>query len=387
MPLRNRTMTRDPQVGYTRSSDGSVNISSRDGLRKECTDVIGEMFGVDGNLKDHQFNLTTVLQQGNVINARRNLGGGDWISYENRINTFPARLPEVTVSAGLRGQFFVRLLASTGPLTPKVNLPLFIFELKDIPLMLKHAGDLLHKIREPSRLSPAKEAAAANLAYQFGWAPLVGDILKLLDFEKHVMRRQIELSKANSRRGLKRRMPFLDVPPSLTSRDDDVLLSSVAGNIRGSVTKTSSTRAWATVRWKVKSGQSYGKLATHNEAFRSALGLNLGMIPITVWKALPWSWMIDWFADISNTLQANYNMIYYNASSACFMEQRTQQVWTSGGTNSIGSLSPGYWRRDVKIRTPLSTSTSVNTLRVPFLDTFKLSILSSLTIQSLYNWR
>lgn len=253
--------------------------------------------------------------------------------------------------------------------------------------MLKHAGDLLHKIREPSRLSPAKEAAAANLAYQFGWAPLVGDILKLLDFEKHVMRRQIELSKANSRRGLKRRMPFLDVPPSLMSHDDDVLLSSVAGNVRGSVTKTSSTRAWATVRWKVKSGQSYGKLATHNEAFRSALGLNLGMIPITVWKALPWSWMIDWFADISNTLQANYNMIYYNASSACFMEQRTQQVWTSGGTNSIGSLSAGYWRRDVKIRTPLSTSTSVNTLRVPFLDTFKLSILSSLTIQSLYNWR
>lgn len=387
MPLRNRTMTRDPQVGYTRSSNGSVNISSRDGLRKECTDVIGEMFGVDGNLKDHQFNLTTVLQQGNVINARRDLGGGDWISYENRINTFPARLPEVTVSSGLRGQFFVRLLASTGPLTPKVNLPLFIFELKDIPLMLKHAGDLLHKIREPSRLSPAKEAAAANLAYQFGWAPLVGDILKLLDFEKHVMRRQIELSKANSRRGLKRRMPFLDVPPSLMSHDDDVLLSSVAGNVRGSVTKTSSTRAWATVRWKVKSGQSYGKLATHNEAFRSALGLNLGMIPITVWKALPWSWMIDWFADISNTLQANYNMIYYNASSACFMEQRTQQVWTSGGTNSIGSLSAGYWRRDVKIRTPLSTSTSVNTLRVPFLDTFKLSILSSLTIQSLYNWR
>lgn len=130
-----------------------------------------------------------------------------------------------------------------------------------------------------------------------------------------------------------------------------------------------------------------GKEPSHNEAFRSALGLNLGMIPITIWKALPWSWMIDWFADISNVMQANYNMIFYSPSAINFMENRVVITETSGGSNASGNtsatVSAGSLKIERKLRSQLSTSAAKVTLRLPFLDNFKLSILGSLTILGL----
>ena len=383
MPSRTRTRNEGVITGFTLKNGVVVNTTTDYSHVQRCVDVVGEMY-LGGVLQDHLFDLTSTRESGNRINAERNFSG-DTLTYVNRSNSWPGFLSEVRVSSSLRGDFFVRALASTGPLTPKVNLPLAVFELKDLPAMLKHAGDLLHKLKSPSGLKPAKEAAAANLAYQFGWAPLLEDLEKLMNFTSLVRKRQIELSKANSSRGLLRRMTFPDVPEPLYQHNANVLIASVAGNIYGSVTKTSSTRAWMTVRWKVKDGQNYGRIASHEEAFRSALGLNLGMIPISIWKALPWSWMIDWFADISNVLQANYNMIYYRASSVNFMEQRTLTVKVSGGMNPLGTLSAGTRTRLIKLRTPLGTNTRVETMRVPFLDTFKLSILSSLAIQRLYS--
>lgn len=381
MTSRIRTRESDMQYGRIDYTSGQSVLSSRIGKYEKCTDVTGDMFDSNGNLKDHPFEMVTTTLRGHATNGVKDAGSYGQATFTNVINIFPSAGNEIVISSSEKDQLRVRLLASTGPLTPKVNLPLFIFELKDIPMMLKHAGDLLHKIRSPSGLSPHKEAAAATLAYQFGWAPLIGDIAKLINFSELVKRRQVELEKANSQRGLQRRMTFETKSQSQTK--DNVLLVSNMGSIYGSTVATQTTRSWATVRWKPKGGQQYGRKPSHNEAFRTALGLNLGQIPITVWKALPWSWMIDWFADISNVMQANYNMIFYSPTAINFMENRVTEISTSGGTNAYGSVSPGTWRRERKLRSQLSTSTAKVTMRVPYLDTFKLSILGSLAILGL----
>lgn len=381
MTLRTRNRSSDIQYGRITYADGSSLLSSRVGKSETCKDTIGDMFDANGNIKDHPFDMLTLTTKGHTTTGVRNAGTASQATFTNKINLLSIPGSQIVISSSEKEQLRVRLLASTGPLTPKVNLPLFIFELKDIPMMLKHAGDLLHKIRSPSGLSPHKEAAAATLAYQFGWAPLIEDIVKLLNFSDLVKKRQVELDKANSKRGLQRRMTFETKSESET--EDNVLLISDMGSIYGSRTVTKTTRSWATVRWKPKGGQRYGRKPSHNEAFRTALGLNLGQIPITVWKALPWSWMIDWFADISNVMQANYNMIFYSPSAINFMENRVTEVFTSGGSNTYGSVSPGYGRRERKLRTQLSSSAAKVTLRVPFLDTFKLSILGSLAILGL----
>lgn len=378
MVARTRTRNSDLQTGVITYASGAAPLQSeRWGKIENCQDIVGDMFDTNGNLKDHRFDMTTITQRGHQTTGT--VGGGASQRYFlNKINALPSAGAALIRTSSEIEQLRVRLLSSTGPLTPKVNLPLFIFELKDIPMMLKHAGDLLHKIRSPSGLSPHKEAAAATLAYQFGWAPLLGDLAKLIQFSSLVKKKQAELDKANSSRGLQRRMTFPDITDSETT--DNVLLVSDCGIMRGSVTVTRTNKAWATVRWKLRSGQRYGRKPSHNEAFRTALGLNLGMIPITVWKALPWSWMIDWFADISNVMQANYNMMFYSPTAINFMENRINESTTSGGSNANGFVTPGSYRKEVKLRSQLSSSSAKVTLRVPFLDTFKLSILSSLAI-------
>lgn len=385
MPSRNRTRNSDLETGQILNADGSVTNSSRWNVTEECTDVVGDMFDSNGLIKDHTFDLKKTTHKGHTTDGVRNAGAINQAIFLNKINAIPSGGSPLIISSSEKEQFRVRLLSSTGPLTPKVNLPLFIFELKDIPMMLKHAGDLLHKIRSPSGLSPHKEAAAATLAYQFGWAPLIGDLMKLTQFAELTKRRQQELSKANSQRGSMRRMSFPDKKDVVV--EDNKLLISDCGLVYGSITKTRITKSWATCRWKARGGQMIGKEPSHNEAFRSALGLNLGMIPITIWKALPWSWMIDWFADISNVMQANYNMIFYSPSAINFMENRVVITETSGGSNASGNtsatVSAGSLKIERKLRSQLSTSAAKVTLRLPFLDNFKLSILGSLTILGL----
>lgn len=286
----------------------------------------------------------------------------------------PSQVPDIS-------SYLNRLLATTGPLTPRINLPLFVYELKDIPMMLRHAGDLLHKIKRPSGLDPAKEAAAATLAYQFGWAPLVGDLKKLLSFGDAVAKQQRILKGAHSERGIRRRVSFGE--EKYATNGIDPVWSVYGLFLTPEFNSELGCKTWGVVRWKVRDSTQVGKYPSWNTSMRTALGFNAGMIPISVWKAIPWTWLIDWFADISNVLTARYNMIYYRPYRACIMRtswntRRYRAVPT--GPNPTDICSEGTIESVFKERYPVnSPSPSVN-LKLPFLDSFKLSILGSLTI-------
>lgn len=379
MPVRNRSRDANYISGTYYGGSGTATVLSATLFRERCQDVIGEMFNMDKTLKAHPLVLTRQSNFGGIHNRKFLLGPYPRTEGNcpiERMNSSPV-LPLSKVDASM----WNRLYASTGPLTPKVNLPLFIFELKDIPMMLKHAGDLLHKIKTPSRLSLDKEAAAATLAYQFGWAPLIQDLRKLINFSELVHKRQRELKLANSSKGLKRNMTFFD---DTTSATKSQLLTSFFGVGTADVVTTTQHKVWATCRWKPRPGQQFGREPSYTEAFASTLGFSGGQIPITVWKALPWTWMIDWFADISNILQASYNMIYYTPTQACIMEYRSvRESWPETSLNSLnysGRVTAGGRFYESKNRYVQLIPSVQPVLRVPFLDTFKLSILGSLAI-------
>lgn len=245
-------------------------------------------------------------------------------------------------------------------------------------MMLKHAGDLLHKIVSPSGLNPAKEAAAATLAYQFGWAPLIEDIMKLLDFSDHVKRRQEILEKAHTEKGLRRRVDLGSESWSATGSTS--IWSTYGVFLSQSYTSDRGFKVWGVVTWKVRDPAAIGKKPTFMDAFNTALGFNKGMIPISVWKALPWSWMIDWFAGISDLLQARYNMIYYKPSRVSIMRtsfnNRTYKEFTQGSI----LVSQGRIEVTFKDRYANNSPSAAPNLKLPFLDNFKLSILGSLAI-------
>ncbi len=334
-----------------------------------CDDVIGDFGG------NHPLSITKRVYAGSLIYQDNTIR--KWESMPSGMYDYapgkPTGLPSLS-------SLTTRALAASGPMTPKVNLPLFIFELKDIPMMLRHAGNLLLKIRRPSGLSPDKEAAAATLAYQFGWAPLIGDLWKLLHFSDSVNRRVKELNGAHSSRGLRRKV---NLGSSTWSTAGANTLWSTYGLVYYEIpyTATLGHKDWAVVRWIVRDKSKIGKKFSHSAAFRSALGLNLGQIPITIWKALPWTWLIDWFTGISDTLQANYNMITYRPSRLCVMRTSfNNRSYEQKVTDAKNYLTSGTVHSTFKERFVVASPSSSPYLRLPFLDNFKLSILGSLTI-------
>lgn len=287
-----------------------------------------------------------------------------------------------------------RIVAQSAPMHPSVFTVTDILEWRDIPRMIKHAGDVLHRIRLSfdSRVSLAqnKQLAAATMAYQFGWAPLVQDIGRILDFGDRVAAMQRNLLDLNSGRGLRRTV-------QLGKRVGTAVGSTVIHSTNNCVINPRwyelyQMKSWATIHWTLRNPAQLGKIPTWNEAFRAAYGLNPLYIALDVWKALPWSWLIDWFADTSNVLEVYLNEILYKPSRLNLMHH--QQVETvrdpvpSAGVNNYYPVEydkvgfPGgkqVYDRKIRLLPSLASATQLN-LRVPFLDSFKLSIISSLTI-------
>lgn len=376
MAGRTRTRTRvavHGTYGYVGQFQTTRDLSFRD----VCADTVGNYHSDNALQIDHFRGV------GAIMNSRISVNNGALIYLYQSVPMFNlvTNIPSNPFGPDVSQSFVNRLLASSGPLTPRINVPLFIFELRELPRMLKDTGDYLHGLRKRPRIPSDRDVAAQTLAYQFGWGPLVGDIVKMLSFVDTVKKRQDELRKANSSRGLKRRVT-LDPMTEQTTESKLAWSASPMGGITVTCVTTHTRESWATCRWNLRSGQNIGRDPTFSEAFNAALGLNRGMIPIDVWKSLPWSWAIDWFADISNLLQANYNMIYYSPGKVCIMNRiKSEMAIPEYGTPTRGLIfTSGTRTRETLYRTVVSNPSSIPTLRVPFLDSFKLSILGSFTI-------
>jgi hypothetical protein len=352
---------------------GTPQTWSNNTRDEECHDVIGDYGG------NHQFLLERREYSGSQLMYKTayplvvNSPGAPTAFYNVKFD--PAIAGEESLASLVN-----RVLATTGPLTPRVNLPLALFELKDVPQMLRHAGNLLHGLRSPSRLNKVKEAAAANLAYKFGWAPIIDDLGKLFDFSAAVRRKQRELKQANSSNGLRRRI-------NLGTRTDTTVTTEQLWSTYGlllsiGVRGTRTSRTWAVVHWRARNPDAYGGNPTWLDAARTALGGNLGMIPISVWKAMPWTWMIDWFADISNIMLANYNSIYYKPYRLSIMRHSTgtftHREYPLGNPESL--VTAGLCQAEKKERYANNAPSASFSLRAPFLDAYKMSVLGSLAI-------
>lgn len=253
--------------------------------------------------------------------------------------------------------------------------------------MLKHAGDLLLKVGGGRRfMSPDAELASSTLAYQFGWAPIIEDLSKMVKISEIIDRRHRELEKAHSQRGLKRRISLGS--SSTTGPEGSEVFLSTAGSqtLKGRRSNTQTSKRWATIRWRAADPDQWGRPPSRAFAAASATGFRLGQIPVTLWQVLPWTWLIDWFADVAARMQALSNLWEYTPSNACVMETiesvDTWRITQNSAGLAIGGLEN---RRIIKSRVVLATSDlALNPIKLPYLDGFKLSILGSLAVLRLH---
>lgn len=262
----------------------------------------------------------------------------------------------------------LQLIKRTNPSRPVVDVPVFLAELKDFPELFRIAGSSL-----------LRKTASANLNYQFGWAPLCSDLLKLMHFASHLERRVRELQSLHNR-GLRRTVELW--------RGSNILnnYSQPAASYCGSVTTYVET--WVTtvkvtghVRWHPTNSFPLSNSALRRQAIRAALGLTID--PATAWELIPFSWLIDWCSSVGDYFQANRNIVGASYSNPRIMEHlRTEKFarFVSGSTSRGATFSDARFSRETKTRrvaVPASFSASL-----PILSGRQMSILGSIGVLS-----
>lgn len=256
------------------------------------------------------------------------------------------------------------ILSRTSLSKPLVDMPVFLKELRELPKMVKLAGN-----------SVGEKAASANLSWQFGWKPLLSDLSKLMDFQSHVDKRVAEIQSMAQNGGISRQCR--GETKSVTASGS--ITVNGYPSVTGTFTKTSSYRRWYSARWKPRSLPNLEPSALRNQAVRALLGADVS--PATIWEATPWSWLVDWFGDVGDYLSAYRNTVPADGGWICRMtEYKTEEriTWPPGFWVSGGAASRRLTSKVRIVGDEVSPSSPL--AGIPFLEPRKLSILGSLAI-------
>jgi hypothetical protein len=328
-----------------------------------CDDVIGD-YG-----RDHDLN---VWHHNSVI--CRISGAGYYYEY----NRFGVTHNPVSDLGSFRntGAVAQDAAARTNPSRPHVNLPNYLFELRDTAELLYIAGRNL-----------IQKSASYYLSYQFGWKPLIQDVLAFLTLHDAAERRSDELRRLSSSRGLRRRVDLgHDTFESSGSREQ---LESFLFGMWGTPHIETDIHYWAVCDWRPSTWYEGLTNAEKSQQMRRQLiGIDSSQILLEVWESLPWSWLFDWCSDISGWMIANNNSVAHLSHAVLVMvEQKTKRKWKdlsfsgfpNGKPEAIDPTNPEQvsHRKFRRLAYPTLTAT------IPFLTGRQLSILGSLAVTRL----
>jgi len=133
-----------------------------------------------------------------------------------------------------------------------------------------------------------KASAQTWLEYRYGWTPIILDA-KAIAKEVHKLREPYEKSRLVARASI-------DLGAKLTKVQCS---GALPGNCGGEYTYTAHKHVL------VHSGVIYEQSAqTSNQRLKKVLGLRDQDAPITVWELVPWSFVVDWFVNVGEWIQA-----------------------------------------------------------------------------------
>jgi len=243
-----------------------------------------------------------------------------------------------------------KALANLNPNRPVVDLPVSIAELKDIPKMLKNLGDLLRLGKSGMAKDVVKTMAEGHLNWQFGWAPLINDLSQLLGFTDMVNDRLDYLKKLDGGTDVARRLGRL---PEVSQTNRILWGNDGHGKLFYEFYQTSHAldEGWYKARVALNTPLPPTDREQRELARNAALGLNVS--PSTAWNLIPWSWLIDWFANTGDLLSLTQNAIPYRVWNLNVMVKTTCRstvvpTYLAPGLSSSGGK--GYYivkRRDV----------------------------------------
>lgn len=242
------------------------------------------------------------------------------------VSNLPATYRIVPSASTLMSDNSNRLWSLTNPARPNVSIPNILFELKDLPELIRIRGS-----------SHLQKLASGYLNYKFGWEATLRDLKSLVQTYAGVESRFRELEQLASGEGLRRRV-VLD-RASDTVKTNNVSIESVTFGVTCNIVKTTTGTQWGTIRWlPSKSSLPKSREERMLQAQRLVFGYHPSNWLLASWNALPWTFLIDYGVNVSSFLQGTNNAIAY--------VPRTPWLMTSYDNHLTGERVPGgnqFW--------------------------------------------
>jgi hypothetical protein len=170
-----------------------------------------------------------------------------------------------------------------------------LIELPRLALELRNQLHLLKKLRSKANF---KEVADSYLAYQFGLKPTIADIRDLITI---IRRWASHVSDAGGVIG----GVYTSLEPIKAHREErtthQFYFSDFDVNLTGQFTITSSIQLHATAKFYFVS-PLLADLLSHFKKVVDQLGV---LDPTVLWDVLPWSFVVDWVADVTGWIHRN----------------------------------------------------------------------------------
>lgn len=411
-----------PHTGHFRSSWGTtVAATHSQGTQVSTTDEVGHWDTDNLFLSDKRIRHLSLFE-GELWNE---LSSPPW--YKGVLEQFPIygtniawldpRTPfALPVWAAVKEEWISRML----PGKPHVNLPAVIGEAKDLPSLVSHfplvirdwgkiafgkslsgvknaqqAALIARRFRRNRRLKAVKSVANALpstfLWKEFGVDPTVSDAYAMLDLLDAILKAYEDLERIQRRGSLKRSLRIS--PRRLCVEDGLVTTQSTPFYARHNKVRVYLEKSWVTSRWEPLIPASLRPPPSTREMVRRAkrqiLGLNASGLALAWWELLPWSWLVDWLADIQSRLELYLgNHLLLKLVSLCYCRTSTVDVfWHATSVPTRASeVQKAHDVRIIKERIPvaywpLGQGTGADAPSLPAFDGRQIGILMSIAAQ------
>jgi hypothetical protein len=281
---------------------------------------------------------------------------------------------------GSTNELTAKLLAGTNPFRYEVSIPIMISEFLEAGQLLKLASNNFFSL-----------VGSGHLNWVFGWKPLLQDLKTLASITTAVEARIREFNSLLERGGISRRKHLQSsgdsFPPSIQS-----VFSNSMVEIHADVSYSFKTKVWGSVRWVPDRLDTVEieKLTQFNKALLIALDLQVPDAS-TLWEAVPWTWLVDYFVNVGDVLQAIEASDLVIPTEICLMRHRTVTTTShpkGGGVSNqfdlkVYSGTAGKVVHDIKLRNVVSADDVGDLLSFGFMSksqaTNLLALLASLT--------
>lgn len=263
--------------------------------------------------------------------------------------------------------------ARTNPSRPYVDVVQNVLELGDVVRLIKHRGDgivadAMH-YGFPGRWA-WKTAARTNLLYRFGIAPLVGDLVKLCNFNDQLARRVAILQKLQTPKGYRKTVDIGTY--SATSKVSKPCQSNYV-TVNRVFEGNTVVKVKAHCRWKPVGDLTPLQSPASMRALARKAVLGLTVDQSSAWELLPWSWLIDYASNVGQYFAAQRNIVPAQLTGVHVM-RHTRTTWTCPGQYPMTGIN---FERETKSR---KASFVAPVAHFEVLNSKQMGILASLMI-------